>query len=205
MEDFNITKEEIAPGVIVYSNVISNIKNLYQDIEDGLKVANLKWDSAPMRLSSQGKIEYYQRHIKSFIVPYQDGIKNVPTDNSTYKNFSISLGNLFFNSFDPIEKDYMKTYKIKSYSHESYDILKYGSGEKFENHIDDIDLDHRRVSTVYYLNDNYSGGEIHFPRFNITFKPKANQMIVFPSSYVYNHSVSEVSDGIRYSIVSFFK
>ena len=58
-------------------------------------------------------------------------------------------------SFDPIEKDYMSTYGIKADWHDQYGILKYGKGQKFTNHIDDHKDYHRRVSTVYYLNDNY--------------------------------------------------
>jgi len=40
------------------------------------------------------------------------------------------------------------------------------------------------------------------PRFDITFKPKANQMIVFPSNFMYKHSVSPVIEGERYAVVS---
>lgn len=83
--------------------------------------------------------------------------------------------------------------------------LKIWSGTKFVNHIDDHQDYHRRVSTVYYLNENYTGGEINFPRFDIVFKPKANQMIVFPSTYVYNHSVSPVIEGERYAVVSWMR
>ena len=99
----------------------------------------------------------------------------------------------------------MTTYKIGSDSHDTYGILKYGSGQQFTNHIDDSPKYHRRISTVYYLNENYTGGEINFPRFNITFKPKANQMLMFPSTYVYNHSVSPVIEGKRYAVVSWLK
>ena len=77
--------------------------------------------------------------------------------------------------------------------------------EFFSNHIDDHKDYPRRVSTVYYLNDNYTGGEINFPRFGITFKPKANQMIVFPSNFMYNHSVSPVIEGNRYAVVSWLR
>ena len=119
--------------------------------------------------------------------------------------FFVNLNNIFFENFDPIEKNYMSLYGIFSEWHDSYGILKYGEGQQFTNHIDDHPSYHRRVSTVYYLNDNYTGGEINFPRFNVTFKPKANQMIVFPSTYVYNHSVSPVLEGTRYAVVSWMK
>jgi predicted 2-oxoglutarate/Fe(II)-dependent dioxygenase YbiX len=52
------------------------------------------------------------------------------------------------------------------------------------------------------MNDNYTGGEISFPRFGITYKPKANELLMFPSNYVYNHSVAEVTAGNRYAVVT---
>jgi predicted 2-oxoglutarate/Fe(II)-dependent dioxygenase YbiX len=55
------------------------------------------------------------------------------------------------------------------------------------------------------MNDNYSGGEINFPRFGISYKPAANEILMFPSTYVYNHSVSEVTEGTRYAVVSWMK
>jgi len=75
-------------------------------------------------------------------------------------------------------------------------------GQKFVNHIDDHTDYHRRMSTIYYINDNYEGGEIEFPRFNVKYKPVANDFIIFPSNYMYNHSVSPVISGERYAVVS---
>jgi predicted 2-oxoglutarate/Fe(II)-dependent dioxygenase YbiX len=45
-------------------------------------------------------------------------------------------------------------------------------------------------------------GELTFDRFGIEYKPKANQLIIFPSTFVYNHSVKEVISGKRYVVVS---
>jgi predicted 2-oxoglutarate/Fe(II)-dependent dioxygenase YbiX len=61
------------------------------------------------------------------------------------------------------------------------------------------------MSWVYYINDDYTGGEISFPRFNLTYKPVANEFIVFPSNYIYNHSVLPVIEGTRYAVVSWLK
>jgi Rps23 Pro-64 3,4-dihydroxylase Tpa1-like proline 4-hydroxylase len=55
------------------------------------------------------------------------------------------------------------------------------------------------------MNDNYIGGEIKFPRFNVTHKPKANELLIFPSGYTYNHSVLPVESGTRYAIVGWLK
>lgn len=197
-------KEEIAPGVVVYSNVIPNSQDLCKDIEEGMDSAKLKWGKAGVASGSSDTVDYKTRDTDSIGIPYKGGIEEVISDSAS-KTFFINLNNLFFKHFDLIEKDYMQTYLIGSDWHDTYGILRYGPGQQFTNHIDDSPKYHRRISTIYYLNDNYIGGEINFPRFNITFKPKANQMLIFPSTYVYNHSVSPVIDGTRYAVVSWLR
>lgn len=54
-----------------------------------------------------------------------------------------------------------------------------------------------------YLNDNYDGGELVFTKFKHSIKPKAGQLIMFPSGIEYLHEVSQISNGERYSVVAF--
>ena len=200
-----MNKEEIAPGIVVYSDVIPGSENLYVDIEEGIVSANINWTAASVKEESGPTVNTKTRDTYSIGVAYLGESKDTSLVNNMSELFFVNLNNIFFENFDPIEKNYMSSYGIFSEWHDSYGILKYGEGQQFTNHIDDHPSYHRRVSTVYYLNDNYTGGEINFPRFNITFKPKANQMIVFPSTYVYNHSVSTVIEGERYAVVSWLK
>jgi predicted 2-oxoglutarate/Fe(II)-dependent dioxygenase YbiX len=200
-----MNKEEIAPGIVVYSDVIPDSENLYIDIEEGIVSAKMEWSAASVKEASGTTVNTKTRDTQSIGVSYLGENKDISSVTNMSELFSINLNNIFFENFDPIEKDYMSSYGIFSEWHDSYGILKYGKGQQFTNHIDDHPSYHRRVSTVYYLNENYTGGEINFPRFNITFKPKANQMIVFPSTYVYNHSVSPVTEGERYAVVSWLK
>lgn len=198
-------KKEIAPGIVVYSDVIPDSENLYFDIEEGIVSANINWLAAGVKEGPDATVNPKSRDTQTIGVPYLGKSKNVSSVNNVSELFFTNLNNIFFENFESIEKDYISSYGIFSEWHDSYGILKYGAGQKFTNHIDDHPSYHRRVSTVYYLNDNYTGGEINFPRFNITFKPKANQMILFPSTYVYNHSVSPVIEGERYAVVSWLK
>ena len=199
-----MNKEEIAPGIVVYSDVIANSENLYKDIEEGMVAAGFKWNAAQVKELEDAMVNAKTRDTSTFGVPYKGKVEGILTADMG-QAFLTNVNNIFFEYFDPIEKDYMNSYGIFSEWHDTYGILKYGKGQQFTNHIDDHPTYHRRVSTVYYLNENYTGGEINFPRFNITFKPKANQMIVFPSTYVYNHSVSPVIEGERYAVVSWLK
>jgi len=204
-----IERTEIAPGIMSYQNVIPEeiFKTLVFDIEEGMSSSKIEWGSAQVK-SGVGddiktKIDTESRDTKTVVIPHSD----IEKDN--YSNLSeafyTSLSNIFLENLQPLEKDYERFYHIGCSWHDSYSILKYGVGQKFVDHIDDHPDFHRRISTLYYINDDYSGGELNFPRFNLSFKPKANQMIIFPSTYVYNHSVSPVTEGERYAVVSWLR
>jgi predicted 2-oxoglutarate/Fe(II)-dependent dioxygenase YbiX len=197
-------KEEIAPGIIVYSDVIPNSETLYTDIEEGMVAANIEWQGASVKEADDVKVNTMTRSTQTIGIPYRGKLQDSSVV-SMHEAFELNLHNMFFENFDLVERDYMNHYGIPCEWHDTYGILKYGKGQFFTNHIDDHKDYPRRVSTVYYLNDNYTGGEINFPRFGITFKPKANQMIVFPSNYIYNHSVSPVIEGDRYAVVSWLR
>jgi hypothetical protein len=53
-------------------------------------------------------------------------------------------------------------------------------------------------SLVTYINDDYEGGEISFPNHNVTIKPKAGSLIMFPSQQPFIHEVKPIISGTRY-------
>jgi len=191
---------EIAPGIVVFSDVIANSENLPLEIEEGISVSNLNWSKAYVKSGDEIKIDDSTRSTETIVIPH---IKEPSQDySSTTASFYTTLSNLFLESFAPIEAEYKAMYGVDVRTHEQYSILKYGVGQNFVNHVDDYFEGPRRMSHVHYLNEDYTGGEIVFPRFGITYKPKANESIFFPSGYVYNHSVNPVISGQRYAIVS---
>ena len=58
--------------------------------------------------------------------------------------------------------------------------------------------------SIIYLNEDYEGGEIFFPKYDIHIKPKAGTLIFFPSTNMYAHGVTEVVSGIRYTSPHFW-
>lgn len=178
--------KELALGIRLYNDIDLKCKD---------KVLGLNFSGATKEgviQKNEFKTDNEERITLSIDVPY-----NANNDNE--------FTNIFRETFDPVEKDYMSLFGISLKSHNPYKILKYEIGGKFENHIDDGGGNFRRVSTVYYLNDNYEGGQLCFPQFGIELKPDAGDMIIFPSSYVYSHSVKPVISGNRYSIASWLK
>lgn len=85
---------------------------------------------------------------------------------------------------------------------EVFNFVKYdGPGTHFRIHADHGPGYVATVSVVAYLNDDYEGGEIFFPRFNLTLKPEAGDIVVFPSTFVYEHASLEMISGKKYAIV----
>lgn len=198
-----MNRREIAPGIMIYSDVIQGYDNLINDIEDAVASGIVKWHGAYVKSGDAVEVNTNTRDTQTIGIAYSN---NPVIDMSHARNsFDTTLSKLFFDSFDPLEKDYQMYYGLTTTWHDTYGILKYGIGQKFTNHIDDHKDYIRRMSTVYYANDNYSGGEINFPRFGIEYKPKANELLCFPSNFIYNHSVSPVIEGTRYAVVSWLQ
>jgi predicted 2-oxoglutarate/Fe(II)-dependent dioxygenase YbiX len=63
---------------------------------------------------------------------------------------------------------------------------------------------YREFSSIIYLNDDYEGGQIHFP--NLNFEPKVHpgDLVIFPGTLDYLHGVTKITSGTRYTIAGFF-
>ena len=60
------------------------------------------------------------------------------------------------------------------------------------------------IAVLLYPNDDYTGGEITFPEYDITFKPKPGSFIMFPGNNNYAHIVNQVKSGVRYTMPSWY-
>lgn len=82
-------------------------------------------------------------------------------------------------------------------------LAKYETGSHIKAHKDTAtEFSRRCVTALLYLNTDYSGGEVVFPRLGCSCKPKSGELILFPSEYL--HSVHPVTEGKRYCFVAFF-
>jgi predicted 2-oxoglutarate/Fe(II)-dependent dioxygenase YbiX len=81
-------------------------------------------------------------------------------------------------------------------------FVKYGPGQHFQEHHDHGYSYNCVVSLVGYPNDDYEGGEINFRLQGLTIKPKAGDLFIFPSNYMYPHRAMPVKSGIKHSIVT---
>ena len=62
----------------------------------------------------------------------------------------------------------------------------------------------RTWSGIFYINDDYEGGEIEFPLKKYSYKPRANSLVVFPSTNEYLHGVKKITKGTSYTVAIWF-
>jgi predicted 2-oxoglutarate/Fe(II)-dependent dioxygenase YbiX len=109
-------------------------------------------------------------------------------------------------------------YQVEVLDREPSQILHYGVGGHYIPHVDaetlykdDTDLDlwektlDRDVSVVYFLNDDFAGGELFFPVLDLVIKPAAGTLVCFPSDHNYIHGVRPVTAGHRYTVVTWMR
>lgn len=66
------------------------------------------------------------------------------------------------------------------------------------------DFPYYDLAGLFYINDDYEGGELYFPNQGIQFKPKAGAAYFFPGDMNYIHGVTEITSGIRYTCPFFW-
>ena len=103
-------------------------------------------------------------------------------------------------------------YNCQFKSYEPVQFLGYPPGGHYLGHNDGEHFNYetrqwervmsRDVSFLFYLNDQYGGGELEFYDLGLTIKPKKGMMIAFPSYKEFAHKVHPVTWGHRYTLVS---
>ena len=84
-------------------------------------------------------------------------------------------------------------------------VVKFVKGFYLVPHVDTLSSEGNHIASVYYINDDYSGGEIDFPDHSLKIKPKANSLIIFPGNENYVHGVNKIIDNDRYSSAMWFQ
>jgi hypothetical protein len=109
-------------------------------------------------------------------------------------------------------------YALTARDWEPVQILHYGPGGHYIPHVDaetlfkdDIGLElwektlDRDLSVVFFLNDDFTGGELVFPQLELSIRPQAGTLVCFPSDHNFIHGVNPVASGHRYTLVTWMR
>ena len=138
---------------------------------------------------------------------------NLEVRNTLWYNIPEEMGsNLEHAVADCFRNIVAPKYNCEFKSYEPVQFLGYPVGGHYKGHNDGETFNmqtrqwekimDRDVSFLFYLNDQYGGGELEFYDLGLTIKPKKGMMIAFPSYKDFAHKVHPVTWGHRYSLVS---
>jgi predicted 2-oxoglutarate/Fe(II)-dependent dioxygenase YbiX len=161
-----------------------------------IKVAsNLKFEKATI---GRGELNEQIRKVNH----YQLNPRNKSLTEVHWCNF---LRRKFFDYMEYYltENKLLDFYKLHDIS--QIDILKYEETFHYKYHVDDGITSKRALSCILFLNNDYEGGELSFKNtFNdeeINLQPQPGALVVWPSNFLFPHTVKPIRKGTRYSVV----
>jgi hypothetical protein len=157
----------------------------------------------------------------TFIPACVGGGDTVTKDFTVRKAHTLALSNVnnsltnvhWFNFLSHYFTVYLRkyAYDFKMLEHDcghitNMEILKYGDTGFFEWHYDHFAQIPRTMSCILMLNNDYEGGNLCFRNPDGSgeweIKVKPNRMIIWPSNFLFFHTVKPVIKGTRYSVVA---
>lgn len=139
---------------------------------------------------------------------YRSNINLLVSENAMLYNNPLlqNVHNQFYMALMAASIPYAERYKLaENLYHEGYNLLKYKEGTEYKAHYDSTTTIGRVISAICYLNNDFSGGEIEFPNFNLKIKPEPGMLILFPSAFPYLHIAHPVTKGTKYALVTWLK
>jgi hypothetical protein len=162
------------------------------------------WDVTKSHVNENGTTVYDAEYWKDRVATRDSLDKNDPTIGPVIAGL--------FERLKPIIEDFFEV-RVKP---TGTTIVKWLPGQLQKPHADkelhelpDIgmpnDFPQYDISSLFYLNDDYEGGELYFPLQGIKFKPKKGAAYFFPGDMNYIHGVTEIKNSVRYTCPFFWE
>jgi hypothetical protein len=190
--------EDLGSGIYVYRDVLPKSLNLVSRLENVLSKNNDKYNWIVAQVG-YGEVMPDYRDCVDFKYKKSDLIDDGSKD---YKELSSIWQQCYDRKAAAIDH-YRSVFNIMDLKYwEAFNFIRYGEGQHFMEHHDHGYSYNCTVSIVCYLNDDYEGGELSFRLQGLKIKPKAGDMYVFPSNFMYPHVAEKVTSGVKYSLVT---
>jgi hypothetical protein len=190
--------EDLGNGIFVYHDVLPAEMNIIERLEEVLDDPSNYYNYMEAMVGYGMKMPEY-RDCYDFKYKKTD-IMHDPS------NASKELQNLWQDLYDRKSvavRDYARRFNIGELRYwEAMNFVKYGPGQHFQEHSDHGYSYNCVVSLVAYPTDDYTGGELEFRIQQLKIKPKAGDLFIFPSNYMYPHKSLPVETGVKHSIVT---
>lgn len=189
---------DLGQGILIYHDALPQNLNIANRLEEVASDANNNYNYAEAMVGYGIKMPEYR---DCFDLKFKK--TDIEHDQSEPSLKLQSLwGDVHHRKLQAV-KDYTKRYNVGELRYwEALNFVKYGPNQHFQEHTDHGFSYNCVVSMVGYVNDDYDGGEISFRMQGLKIKPKAGDLFVFPSNFMYPHRAMPVHSGTKYSIVT---
>jgi Rps23 Pro-64 3,4-dihydroxylase Tpa1-like proline 4-hydroxylase len=190
--------EELSPGIFVYHDVLPTDMNIVERLEQVLNDKSNYYNYMEAMVGYGMKMPEY-RDCYDFKYKKTD----IMHDKSESSQKLQQLWQDLYDRKVAAVKDYARMFNVGELRYwEAMNFVKYGPGQHFQEHSDNGYSYNCVVSLVAYPNDDYLGGELEFRLQGLKVKPRAGDLFIFPSNYMYPHKSLPVESGTKHSIVT---
>lgn len=162
------------------------------------------WDVTQSHVNENGTVIYDSDY-------WKDRVATSPTLDKNDPRIAPMIAGLF-ERLKPIVEDFFKVKVAPT----GTTIVKWNPGQFQKPHADKElhegpdaglpnDFPNYDLSSLFYINDDYEGGELYFPHQKIQFKPKRGSAYFFPGDMNYVHGVTTIKSGLRYTCPFFWE
>lgn len=192
----NYDYEILAKDIVLIKNFITD-DDLKEVLNHALAITeegwNINyWQAIKDRVRLEYKTDDYQKLIDEGIIHINpnivDKVSRIPVQHLSQKWYS------------NLKKCFVDTEQLVDSPNDFCSITRHYPGSWFDYHVDSHGFDGKGDRDVYYTaviyyTDNYTGGELHFPDFDVVFKPPAKSLVIFNSGVDYKHGVKKIKSG----------
>ncbi len=194
-----LNKEELFPGVWVYRNAIPEDLNIIERLNEIGLSAEKEGDT---RFAWTFGFVGYSQKMPDYRNCEDIKIAEIKQPRNETEKLVGSLWQDLRRHQGIAVDDYCQRYSLLMNYWEVMNCIRYGEGQHFQEHADHGFSYSATVSLVAYPNDDYEGGNLVFPKLGLDIKPKAGDLYIFPSTYLFSHRAMPVKSGMKFSVVT---
>ena len=180
--------------IIFYENLLTaeECEAIIKVIE--LQLANEKFKWTP--------ISFYESYSSNLPKSYDPELKECGLSDTFFEDLEKNIieSVAYVNG-----KDVNQIHKI------GYHTQKWEPGAYAREHSDNTNIDgspspfeRSRYAAFVYLNEDFEGGFLRFPKQNIQIQPKTGMLVAFAGGFKNTHEVTLIEKGVRYTLGSFW-
>jgi predicted 2-oxoglutarate/Fe(II)-dependent dioxygenase YbiX len=178
------TIRSLAPGVCVATGFL--------DPEDCTKVLR----TAPKLQWSQAFVGYYR---DDALIEKR---LNLDERDVEVARIGANIDSILPGYGERVRRAFEEGFALKSLKVDGFVLSRYSPGSHIKPHSDTgVRSTSRILTCVQYFNDDYEGGGLEFPQFELSYRPFPGDLVLFYSEYL--HAVRQITSGVRYSMISF--